>query len=107
MELGFIESLRRRWDVLGIEEDDETADERDRALMIDGFRGQDDVIPVEVDDDAEKDEGEEARKEIMKGAIVKSVISNAVEGEYIISVYSAAYAKTPLKHYPKSNYLNH
>ncbi|KAK0437529.1 U3 small nucleolar RNA-associated protein 6-domain-containing protein [Armillaria borealis] len=79
MELGFIESLRRRWDVLGIEEDDETAVERDRALMIDGFRGQDDVIPIEVDDDAEKDEGEEARKEIMKGAIVKSVISNAVE----------------------------
>ncbi|KAK0213041.1 U3 small nucleolar RNA-associated protein 6-domain-containing protein [Desarmillaria ectypa] len=79
MELGFIESLRRRWDVLGIEEDDKTATERDRALMIDEFRGQDDVIPIEVDDDAEKDEGEEARKEIMKGAIVKSVISNAVE----------------------------
>ncbi|KAG7446482.1 uncharacterized protein BT62DRAFT_1021837 [Guyanagaster necrorhizus] len=79
MELGFIESLRRRWDVLGIEEDDKTAAERDRALMVDEFRGQDDVNSIEVEDDAEKDEGEEARKEIMKGAIVKSVICNAIE----------------------------
>ncbi|KAK0205962.1 hypothetical protein DFS33DRAFT_1311461 [Desarmillaria ectypa] len=100
-------SLRRQWDMLGIEEDDKTATESDRALIIDEFRGQDDVIPIEVDDDAEKDKGEDAQKEIMKGAIVKSVISNAVEGEYIMSVYSVACSETASKHHPKLNCSNH
>ena len=45
-ELGFVEGLRRRWDVLGVGEE----------------------------------ESDEARKEIMQGAIVKTVIGEAVKG---------------------------
>ena len=50
-ELGFVEGLRRRWDVLGV--------------------GSEDVLA---------DSSEEARKEIMQGAIVKAVISEAAKG---------------------------
>jgi len=70
MELGFIESLRRRWDVLGIKE---KADENR--------------------------EGAGSRQDIMQGAIVKSVMNSAVQGavglfnEMMIgceTIYSAA-----------------
>ncbi|TDL26211.1 hypothetical protein BD410DRAFT_716636 [Rickenella mellea] len=73
MELGFVESLRRRWEVLGL---DETKDEkgatqnREAAVETDG--------PSAMDADG-ADESEEARKEVMDGAIVNAVISNAVK----------------------------
>jgi len=51
MELGFVESLRRRWEVLGID----------------------------VSSGADSDDV--AKEEIMKGAIVKSVISSAAKGK--------------------------
>ena len=40
-----------------------------------------DVEKMQVDADGEGDDSEQARKEILQGAIVKSVISHAVEGE--------------------------
>jgi hypothetical protein len=71
MELGFIENLRRRWNVLGIithndggktEKPSESSDRHD-----DGDGGN------------EPDEAT-SREEIMQGAIVKSVIASAVQG---------------------------
>jgi hypothetical protein len=59
MELGFIESLRRRWNVLGIDGDGKGKDE---------------------DKEVEDTEGAASRRDIMEGAIVKSVIRNAVQG---------------------------
>jgi len=72
MELGFVEGLRRRWDVLGIELDvkqkgKERATESDERLA-----------QMRADAEEDDDDGESARKEIMRGAIIKSVISNAV-----------------------------
>ena len=55
MELGFIESLRRRWDVLGIQ------------------------IRENVEEEEEY-KGEEARRKVMEGGIVESVISSAARG---------------------------
>jgi U3 small nucleolar RNA-associated protein 6 len=52
MELGYIERLRRRWEVLGIEGKGEESGE----------------------------ESEEGRREIMGGGIVKTVISSAAQG---------------------------
>lgn len=76
MEIGFVEGMRRRWGVLGIE--------------VKGKNKADNVVGEDMDDskveqmqteaDGEGDEAEQARKEIMQGAIVKSVISNAVKG---------------------------
>lgn len=80
MELGFVENLRRRWDGLGVHEKDTVAEAKDKALLINDFEGQDDVMPIE-NDESRPDEGDEARKEILKGAIVKSVISSAAQGE--------------------------
>jgi hypothetical protein len=57
MELGFIESLRRRWDVLGIKNGGEAPGEN-------------------VDD-------KDAQKEIMEGAIVKTVIQSALKGDFL------------------------
>ena len=62
MELGFIESLRRRWGVLGI-----NADGKGKG------RG-------DEDNEVENTEGAASRRDIMEGAIVKSVIRNAVQG---------------------------
>ena len=70
MELGFIEGLRRRWELLGIRVD------------VKG-KGKDtldsDVENMEVDA-IEEDSAEAARREIMQGGIVKAVIANAAKG---------------------------
>jgi U3 small nucleolar RNA-associated protein 6 len=50
-ELGFIESLRKRWQVLGVSGDTE-------------------------------EESKEAREEILSGAIVRTVMTEAVKGEF-------------------------
>ena len=75
MELGFIESLRRRWDVLGIKGGSDDAERTDDPS--------EDIMP-ENDSEGpgkeEKDEGAGRRKEIMEGAIVKAVITSAVHG---------------------------
>ena len=70
MELGFIESLRRRWTVLGI-----NSDEKGERMVpeVDG----DDNSGFGIDHEAG---GVASRKDIMEGAIVKSVMINAVRG---------------------------
>jgi len=65
MELGFIETLRRRWDALGIK----VAGEEEGAETLDEEYG--------------GDEGAEARRAVMEGGIVESVISNAGKGELL------------------------
>ncbi|CDO69297.1 hypothetical protein BN946_scf184976.g16 [Trametes cinnabarina] len=87
MEMNFVESLRRRWSVLGIDikgkgKDTEKGDGSRRrnaneSSLGDGNAEGDDGM--QVDDEEDLDEDETARKEIMEGAIVKAVISNAVK----------------------------
>lgn len=75
MELGFVEGLRRRWEVLGIKVDlkgkgrEQLADEGGMENM-------------EVDE-IEEDSAEAARREIMQGAIVKTVMANAAKGVFV------------------------
>jgi len=74
MELGYIESLRRRWEVLGIKTG--------------GKKKEDKVIGDEEDDEEKEAEtteedsdiGAEARRKVMEGAIVASVVSSAGQG---------------------------
>lgn len=81
MELGFIESMRRRWDVLGIQIDDgkgkQKADDADPSPDLDEGDHATPAMDVDEEEDAT---GYEARKQIMAGAIVKSVITNAARG---------------------------
>lgn len=95
MELGFIEGMRRRWNVLGINtKEDERAqvgkgiepdidmDVDEQTVVIDEQRENppDEVIAAEKGGD----EGEAARKAIMDGAIVKSALSSAAKGVYFM-----------------------
>ncbi|KAH0827941.1 U3 small nucleolar RNA-associated protein 6-domain-containing protein [Lanmaoa asiatica] len=86
MELGFVEGMRRRWNVLGIEtKEDEGAgveldidmDDNDETVVVDEQREKppDEVIAAEMGGD----KGEAARKAIMDGAIVKSALSSAAK----------------------------
>lgn len=71
MELGFIEGLRRRWNVLGLDVDADPVEskckERETA------EAEDSELATEA-----------GRKQIMSGAIVKSVMTNGVEGGYLV-----------------------
>lgn len=83
MELGFIESLRRRWDVLGIDEKGKkkAVDDDPSERIMGHSGGEHQKILMEDDLDAyEGDEGRAARLQIMDGGIVKSVISSAALG---------------------------
>lgn len=80
MEMGFVESMRRRWGVLGIEV---KGKEKARESLENGMN-EDEVAQMQTEADGEGDEAEQARREIMQGAIVKSVISNGVKGEHDI-----------------------
>ena len=92
MELGFEESMRRRWDVLGIKLDE------------------DDQVDMHTD----KDDQDAARRAIMQGAIVKSVISNAVKGSFpppLLSLHNLiafpiSYPKSRSIHFPPYPRLN-
>lgn len=85
MELGFIESLRQRWDVLGI-----SVVSEDEEKLGENANGAEDATRHTAYDLDETDalayiptteeEGASLRKEIMQGAIVKSVITSAVQG---------------------------
>lgn len=78
MELGFVESMRRRWNVLGIH-----VNKKGKGKAHDvsgGAMDEGQVEQIQDDADGEGDEAEQARKEIMQGAIVKSVIANSVKG---------------------------
>lgn len=76
MEIGFVEGMRRRWGVLGIEVKGKNKAENVVGEDMDDSK----VEQMQTEADGEGDEAEQARKEIMQGAIVKSVISNAVKG---------------------------
>ena len=80
-ELGFVESMRRRWDVLGIDTNGK-GKEKVPGNAEEGMN-EGEIEQMQHEADAEGDEAEEARKAIMQGAIVKSVISNGVKGEYM------------------------
>lgn len=77
-EMGFVESMRRRWSVLGIEV---KGKEKIRRAIENGM-DEGEVAQMQDDADGDGDEAEHARREIMRGAIVKSVISNAVKGTH-------------------------
>lgn len=86
MELGFIESLRRRWNVLGIEVKDNGPDTSDK-IVGHGAQLDDEMVVGNEEGSQEEnssrlegDSGMEARMGIMNGAIVKSVITSAAEG---------------------------
>jgi hypothetical protein len=73
LELGFVEALRRRWDVLGISLEDSP----------DPGPGQDQESKGERIDRAEEEAmGDEARGAIMDGAIVRQAIDGAAKGEH-------------------------
>lgn len=108
MELGFIESLRRRWDVLGLSlttvAKGKVEKGKGRAnteidpsghISLSGLGGVEpdannqgtieisgiNQMQIETESDGlDGDEGAAARRQIMQGAIVKSVMTSAAEG---------------------------
>jgi hypothetical protein len=94
MELGFVESLRRRWDVLGLrvpgtdkdkEEEKKRAEDPSSAIM--GERIADEALEAGAAAaaaayEAEDAAGAAARRQVLEGAIVESVISSAGKGAY-------------------------
>jgi U3 small nucleolar RNA-associated protein 6 len=69
LEMGFVEAVRRRWDVLGISLDDDEDDDEG------GGQGE------RVDRAEEEAMGDMARRAIMGGAIVRQAIDSAAKGE--------------------------
>ena len=88
MELGFIESLRRRWDVLGIHDTPNKPDKgKEKEKMLDvEILDEDGDLPMDTAPD--EDIAPAARKEIMGGVIVKAAISSAVQGVSWLSLVS-------------------
>lgn len=75
MELGFVEGLRRRWDILGIDvEAQAKGKEKAKEMPLDLEESENQMQVDEDDQDA-------TRRAIMDGAIVKSVISSAAKCE--------------------------
>jgi len=66
MELTYIESLRRRWAVLGIDDSANTKGKKKGD-------GETDAPPPD-------DESDESRRQVMQGAIVLAVMASAVKG---------------------------
>lgn len=89
-EMSFVESMRRRWDVLGINSSGKGKEkEKAQGEVIEGM-DEVEVEQIQTEADGEGDEAEFARREIMKGAIVKSVMSNAAKGALPPSVFSCS-----------------
>ena len=75
MELGFVESLRRRWEVLGIP---------DPSSAITGKKMEAEAIEEgAAEAEAEFEADEAARARVLEGAIVESVISSAGQGAWM------------------------
>ncbi|KAF8629265.1 hypothetical protein AX17_005844 [Amanita inopinata Kibby_2008] len=110
MELSFIESLRRRWDVLGIKMDEKG---KNKGEQVEGSR--DIVEPVhprksvedfmEVDEETDGDKSAAARRDVMQGAIVKSVMTNAARALGKIELFDAL--KTVIEEHPCAPDLRH
>ncbi|TFK94570.1 hypothetical protein K466DRAFT_579822 [Polyporus arcularius HHB13444] len=102
MELGFVESLRRRWNVLGIEVKgkgkqkgaskgkgkEKEGDAEDPYSGLGEVNLEEEADRMEVDGE-DVDEDEAARKEVMAGAIVKSVISSAAKAIPKIELFTS------------------
>lgn len=73
LELGFVEALRRRWDVLGISLGDSSDRGQEQEQESQGER---------IDRAEEAAMGDEARGAIMDGAIVRQAIDGAAKGEH-------------------------
>lgn len=82
LEMGFVEAVRRRWDVLGISLNDDDDDEND-----DGQGGR-------IDRAEEEAMGDAARRKIMGGAIVRQAIDGAAKGELHVAVALALMSRT-------------
>ncbi|KAJ7251806.1 U3 small nucleolar RNA-associated protein 6-domain-containing protein [Mycena haematopus] len=80
MELVFIENLRRRWDVLGLDQ------EKGKGREVEDVHAVADSQALLAED---ADAGAEARAAIMDGAIVKSVIASAVQAVDRIDLFEA------------------
>ncbi|KAI0812618.1 U3 small nucleolar RNA-associated protein 6-domain-containing protein [Irpex lacteus] len=91
MELGFVESMRRRWGVLGISVTDKGKGKASPEMHVDqdGAMNEGQVEQMQTEADGEGDESEKARREIMQGAIVKSVVSNAVKALPKVELFTA------------------
>ncbi|TFK54305.1 hypothetical protein OE88DRAFT_1625427 [Heliocybe sulcata] len=98
MEMGWVESVRRRWSVLGLDTKGKGREKRgiSRVLAGDsedvgaGFGLDEDGMDVDGEGEKERgDENEEARRQILDGAIVKAVISNAVKALPSLSLFTS------------------
>ncbi len=69
MELGFVESLRRRWEVLGLDTMPSGDEQHERIT---------DAVDTAM---ADADDGGKARNEVLQGALAKAVITSAVKGQ--------------------------
>lgn len=79
-ELGFVESMRRRWVLLGIDVDEKGKKKAQESAEEGLSEGEVEQIQTEADGDGS--DAEQARRAIMQGAIVNSVISNAAKGTH-------------------------
>lgn len=92
MEMGFVEGMRRRWGVLGIRVggggegvggergNGKGKGEEGEEMDVDGEEKDEMVVEAEKGVEDEDEEGEEARRAIMNGQIIKQVISSAAQG---------------------------
>jgi U3 small nucleolar RNA-associated protein 6 len=84
MELGFIEGLRRRWDVLGITIAEDGKGKEKASEMPMDLDGNEATEQMQVDIDPQGTNEDRLRKVIMGGAIVKPVISSAAKGKCLV-----------------------
>ncbi|KAF8160946.1 U3 small nucleolar RNA-associated protein 6-domain-containing protein [Crassisporium funariophilum] len=107
MELGFVESLRRRWDVLGIKVagSDEVEKKEDPSRHIMGARDYEEAEEASSSMEVEYggDSGAEARKQVMDGAIVASVISSAARAIPRFELFESI--KEAISNYPSPESL--
>ncbi|TFK44537.1 U3 small nucleolar RNA-associated protein 6-domain-containing protein [Crucibulum laeve] len=109
MELGFVESLRRRWDILGIkvigdEKGKGKARDEDPSDIMGFGDGSDEKADASMEvDEVEGDEGAEARRQIMEGAIVKSVITSAAKALPKIELFESL--KSVITDFPSADSL--
>ncbi|TFK25525.1 U3 snoRNP protein [Coprinopsis marcescibilis] len=115
MELGFIEGLRRRWEVLGLKATNTTqkgkqkASDQDIDLENGGDQADDIVMGpapgIKGEEDGDSVEGAESRRQIMDGAIVKSVIQSAAKALPKVDLFVSL--ETVISEYPSPPALQH